>query len=215
MLVDAIEGHRIWAPTYDAMPNPLLSLEMRTVAPLLGEVAGLTVLDAASGAGRWTDWLTLRGARVFGVDACDAMVSHAKTKSPVAIGDLRHIPFKDNSADLALCSFALGYLNDIGAAISELARVAPRVIISDIHPDALRQGWTRSFRIAEQHYELIHHEFAVTDLDRAADSAGLSMETTLDAYFGEPERQVLEQAGKQAAFGIPAVLITAWKRRSS
>lgn len=215
MLVDAIEGHRIWAPSYDAIPNPLLSLEMRTLAPLLGPVQGLRILDAASGTGRWTVWLTARKARVTGIDACREMLLHAPHPSSTALADLEAIPLCDDTFDIAVCSFALSYLRNLKPVFRELARVARRVIVSDLHPEAARRGWTRSFRANGERYELVHYEHTMENLDAAAASSGLALQARCEPEFGEPERAVLEAAGKSSAFHVPAVLISSWNKPSS
>ncbi len=219
-LIGAIEGHRIWARDYDEAPNPLLALEMRLVSPRLDALCGLRVLDAGSGTGRWMEWLAGRGAQVFGIDGCLEMVQRAAQKPGLAgraaLGDLRRIPIASDAADLALCSFTIGYLSPPGPVFKELARVARRVMVADLHPDAARAGWTRSFRSGDRVYDLIHHGHSVADLDDSASRAGLTREWRVEGGFGEPEREVFRRAGREHVFEsacrIPAVLATLWRR---
>ncbi|HEY3825498.1 MAG TPA: class I SAM-dependent methyltransferase [Bryobacteraceae bacterium] len=213
-------GYRIWAATYDDEPNPILSLEMRVLAERIGEIAGTRILDAGSGTGRWMEWATERGACVFGIDACPEMVLNAERKPGLrgrsAIADIRSIPLADDSVKLALCSFTIGYLPSPDTVFHELARVSRQVIVSDIHPEAVRAGWTRSFRAQDRVYELVHHHHSVTELDNCAQRAGLSRKWRIEASFGESEREVFRRAGKEHTFysvrQIPAVLITAWQK---
>ena len=113
MHVSAIEAHRRWAPSYDANPNPLLSLEHR----LLADVAPKTLLDIACGTGRWMLYFAERGATVIGVDACKEMLAKALEKPPlhgrVTLADAAALPFAAACADLTLCSFAAGYFPDL------------------------------------------------------------------------------------------------------
>ena len=110
----------------------------------------------------------------------------------------------------------LGYVASIQPALRELARVARRVIVSDLHPAAVQHGWTRSFRAGSARYEVEHHEHSAAELDAAAHAEGLIQDWRLEASFGEPEREIFQRAGKKSAFEearrIPAVLITAWKK---
>jgi len=98
----------------------------------------------------------------------------------------------------------------------ELARVSRQVIVSDLHPDAARAGWTRSFRAGGRIYELVHHEHSIAELDDCARSAGLVRKWRVETSFGEPEREVFRRAGKESAFDkarlVPAVLITVWEK---
>ncbi|MES1261820.1 MAG: class I SAM-dependent methyltransferase, partial [Acidobacteriota bacterium] len=151
MLVTAAEGYRLWAPEYDASPNPLLALEARLLQDRLGVAAGDRFLDAGAGTGRWMKYAERRGARAFGIDLSAEML--AKGSGARVRGDMRHLPVADDAADLAICSMALGYVRSAGEVVRELARVARRVIVSDLHPAAVAAGWTRSFRHQGQVYE--------------------------------------------------------------
>jgi hypothetical protein len=53
MLVSPIEAHRLWSASYDADPNPLLALGMRTLSERLGALQDLRAIDVACGTGRW------------------------------------------------------------------------------------------------------------------------------------------------------------------
>jgi len=220
MGVGAAAGYRIWSEDYDRTPNALLSLEMRVLSPLLAITKGQRILDVGSGTGRWMTWAEQRGACVFGIDACHEMILQAARKTGLAgrsaRADVRQVPLRDGAVDIALCSFTLGYLESPRPLFRELARVARRVIVSDLHPAAIRHGWTRSFRVSGERYELKHYEHSAADLYFSARAGGLTPEWRVEPSFDEPERGIFQQAGKESAFEdarhIPAVLITAWTR---
>ena len=70
--VSTLEGHALWADTYDGAANPLLALEELAMEPLLPDLAGQYVADLACGTGRWLEKLLRRGAReALGVDFCE------------------------------------------------------------------------------------------------------------------------------------------------
>jgi len=220
MQVTSAEAYRVLSQYYDDTPNALLDLEMRILSQRMGSVEGLRILDAGCGTGRWMTWAVARGARVFGVDACFEMTQKAARKPGIAgrvtCAGISRIPLRDHAADLAICSFAIGYLPDARPAIEELARVARRVIVADLHPEAIRRGWTRSFRAAGELYEVEHYPHTAEELDEAACGEGLSRVWRTEPPFGEPERGVFQRAGKEGAFSevqdIPAILITEWTR---
>jgi len=223
MRVSAIEGHRQWAASYDAGPNPLLALETRLVLERLSPLRAGCFIDVACGTGRWMKLAQSYGSRVFGVDLCPEMLLEASRKPALAghlsVADACRIPVAASAADLTLCSFALGYLASPRQAIAEMARISRqggRVVVTDLHPRALASGWTRSFRSLGQLYEIDHHRHSIAAWEAAAESAGLTIEWRLDACFGEPERAIFRRAGKESLFPelsrIPAVLAMCWRK---
>ncbi|MGA3187695.1 MAG: class I SAM-dependent methyltransferase [Bryobacteraceae bacterium] len=214
MRVTAIEGHRIWASSYDAGPNPLLALETRLLLDKLGFLANTRLVDVACGTGRWMSLARQQGAQVFGADFSPAMLREASRKGLagcLSLADANRLPFADDAADLALCSFALGYLPSPRRAIAEMARVTRkggRVVVTDLHPCALAAGWTRSFRSDGQIYEIDHHSHPIADWN----APNLTLDWRLDAPFAEPERDIFRQAGKdfQQLSSIPALLAMGW-----
>ena len=218
MVVDVIEGHRIWSSQYDTSPNPLLALETRVLGALLGEVAGRRILDAGCGTGRWMQWARQRNAIVVGIDACQEMIAEAARKPGLAgrsaLADIRNLPIRDHAIDIAICSFTLGYLPSVSAAIRELARVARFLILSDVHPAALQSGWKRSFRAHGELCELTHYQHSPGHPENNPEALGLTPVWRVEAAFDEPERAIFQAAGKEDIFEtvrrVPAVLITAW-----
>jgi malonyl-CoA O-methyltransferase len=221
--VSPIEGHRLWAPCYDAGPNPLLALESRVLGPLLGPVDSLLAVDVACGTGRWSERLTRLGARVAGIDACEPMLALAAAKPALAgrliLADAGALPLRSRIAGLTICSFAIGYFADLARAFAELARITMpggTVAISDFHPVAVAAGWTRSFRAAGTVYHIEHFTRSSEQLCREARAAGLQLEWQASQHFGEPERAIFRAAGKADLFdavsAIPAVWIGIWKK---
>lgn len=111
---------------------------------LLGEVAGLRVLDAGCGPGIASEILARQGAVVHGFDVTPEMVALAKTRcrglaADLRIGDLARpldwLP--EGSFDKLLCSLVLGYIEELEPAFRELHRVArpgARLVFSMSHP---------------------------------------------------------------------------------
>jgi ubiquinone/menaquinone biosynthesis C-methylase UbiE len=223
MQVSAIEGHRNWAASYDAGPNPLLALETRLLLERLSPLTATRFLDIACGTGRWMLWAQQCGSRAFGVDFCAEMLLEASRKPGLAgclsLADACRLPVADGAADLTLCSFALGYLASPHQAFAEMARVSRRgghVVVTDLHPRALAAGWKRSFRSDGQVFEMDHHLHPIAAWVAAAESAGLSLGWCLEASFGDPEQEIFREAGKESLFAeltrIPALLAMSWTR---
>ena len=111
---------------------------------LLGDVAGLRVLDAGCGPGIASEILAHGGAEVHGFDVTPEMVALAQERcrglaADFHIGDLARpldwLP--DDTFDRILCSLVLGYLGELEPAFRELHRVArpgARLVFSMSHP---------------------------------------------------------------------------------
>lgn len=109
---------------------------------LLGDVAGLSVLDAACGPGLYAAELVSRGATVIGFDQSPRMVELSKERVPSGefrVHDLADqidwLP--DNSVDLVLFALALEYIDDRTSALRELRRVlrpSGALVLSRMHP---------------------------------------------------------------------------------
>jgi SAM-dependent methyltransferase len=218
-VLDHAAAYRLWSATYDTDPNPLLALEERVLLERLIVTRVTRVLDLATGTGRWLEYALGTGAAGFGVDLSSDMLAVAARKGMAGRliqASLSALPFPDDFADLAICSFAIGYLRSPELAFREIARTSHRVIVSDLHPEAVRAGWVRSFRSGELKYEVAAHHHSRALLNNCAKAAGLRPAWQLEPRFGEPERAFFMQAGKGGAFEaaqqVPAVLISCWTR---
>jgi malonyl-CoA O-methyltransferase len=136
------------------------------------------------------------------------MLLHAP--SPAVVADAKQLPLPDECADVVLCSFTLGY---VPSCFPELARIARRggtVIISDVHPIAIQQGWKRSFKVGTESIDIAHEPYQLTDLRHSS----VKMTNLVEPRFGEQERYLFEKAGRGAAFEecthFPAIFIAAW-----
>lgn len=222
--VDPIEGHRLWAETYDADVNPLLALERRVLQPHLDRLAAKRFVDIGCGTGRWLLLAREAGAEVIGLDLTRAMLAQAaakpKLKGKLVCADAQSLPFAEATADVVLCSFCISYLEDPAAMFGGLARITKpggRIIVSDIHPAAAKAGWKRTFRAAGQLYEMkLGERHKKTPLRQGLD-AGLTLWRVLEPSFGKAELPLFEKAGKSGMFealaAMPALLVTLWDRR--
>jgi SAM-dependent methyltransferase len=117
---------------------------------LLGDVAGMNVLDAACGPGLYADELTRRGASVVGFDQSPRMISIAQERVPSArfrVHDLADpLDWLDpEQFDLVLLALALEYVDDRASALAALRGVLRpdgALVLSRQHPTAdwLRNG---------------------------------------------------------------------------
>ena len=203
-----LEAYRLLAQHYDASPNPLLALEQRTMTSLFPPLRGTRVVDVAAGTGRWASYCQSQGAFTLAADFCLEMLTSAPR--PVVLADANRLPLPDGFADVAICAFALGYAP---ACLSELARITRKcgaILVSDVHPAAIRRGWTRTFRHGLEAISVAHYLYQLEHLF----AEDLRLDCILEPRFGEPEREVFAKAGKLAAFEEasrhPAIFVARW-----
>jgi ubiquinone/menaquinone biosynthesis C-methylase UbiE/cytosine/adenosine deaminase-related metal-dependent hydrolase len=215
-----------WAHVYDEQPNPLLALEQRFLSRMLPDVAGLHVLDAGCGTGRWLQLLAQhRPASLVGVDSSPQMLERAKAKvgsaSILHRGSCTSLPLQNNSVDLVLTSFVLSYLNDIEDFARELYRVArpgATIFVTDMHPDtALSCNWKRVFKANGAEEQLPTETYELQEIVKAFQACGFELSIGIEPCFGSPEKGIFQQNGKMDSYetsaGLPAIYILQLRKK--
>jgi ubiquinone/menaquinone biosynthesis C-methylase UbiE len=218
------EAYRLWAPLYDATPNPLISLEQRALAPMLHSAAGRDVVDLGCGTGRWLAQLSTANPRsMIGVDLSEDMLAHAAKKVAPAVrlvqADCLTTPLADRSSDWILASFLLSYVDNLRAFAREAARIGrpgAMIVVSDVHPDTRSYGWRRTFRSTDHVIEIQSHTYQIEDLQRGMEDAGFESTFLHELSFGEEEKRIYIDAGRPELFlhvqGLPVMFIASYRR---
>jgi SAM-dependent methyltransferase len=130
---EAYADHAATSPYNTLMDRP-------AVLGLLGDVAGLHILDAGCGPGLYAEALTSKGANVTGFDQSRDMIALARQRVPSGsfrVHDLADpldwIP--DATVDRVLLALTLHYVDDRVAALRELNRtlVPDGLLVASIH----------------------------------------------------------------------------------
>jgi SAM-dependent methyltransferase len=114
-------------------------------AHLLGDVAGLDVLEVGCGSAMCSRWLVGRGARPVAFDLSAGMLRHARDGAartgidvPLVQADAQYLPFRTASFDLAFTAFgAVGFVAESARLMREVARVlrpGGRWVFATTHP---------------------------------------------------------------------------------
>lgn len=223
MLLPPVEAHTLWAPLYDSAPNPLLALERRSMGALLDGHAAGTIIDVACGTGQWLAHLLRAGAKVFGMDLCEAMLNQCRRRDGIPgrliQADAHSLPFASECADVVLSSMSLAYFEDLNLIFKEFTRIArsgASIFASDVHPEAIAAGWSRSFRCGTACYEIEHFRYSIEQVLFAANRAGLRLRWCSEARLGRPERPIFCEAGKPELFDAltttPALFLAIWEK---
>lgn len=197
--IDPQAAYTLWAPTYPPHPhNRLMAVEQQTVLSLMPDLAGLTVIDAGCGSGRYLRELRDRGADPIGVDLSPAMIARARgTTRRVARANLCALPIGAASVDVIVCGLALGDVAQLATAIFEMSRVLRPggcVVYSVVHPVGANLGWSRTFTVDSRQLAVDAYWHSVDEHRQACAAAGLRI-----TAWEEP---VIEEAPRH-----PAVLV--------
>jgi ubiquinone/menaquinone biosynthesis C-methylase UbiE len=174
------DGHaQDWATAAEDSPYNAY-IDRPAVLGLLGDVAGLRILDAACGAGLYAEELVRRGGEVVGFDQSSEMIELANRRVPGAdfrVHDLADpldwLP--DASFDAVLIVLAIHYVDDRVAALREFHRVLKPdgvLVVSTGHPvsDWLRHaGSYFDTEIAEERWGDFRVRFWRQPLERSLD----------------------------------------------
>lgn len=117
--------------------------------PKSGEVA----IDLGCGTGIYSIWLAEKGLTVTGVDISNEMLNVAREKSEAKNlsihykqSNLHHLPFEDNTFDLAVCNIVLEFVSSPELVIAEGLRVLKkggRLVVGMIGKDS---EWARTYQ---------------------------------------------------------------------
>jgi malonyl-CoA O-methyltransferase len=218
-----MEAYRLWASSWDRSDSPIVELERRYLSPWLRDLHGETFVDVGCGTGRWMLHAVQEGARAIGVDLSLEMLQQAAVKpglrGRLAAADMAALPFGEGFADVVLCALSLGHCRDaasVVAGVLRMARTGGRVIISDFHPDAIRNGWKRTFECGGETLEVESYPYLIEDLMIQAHNSGYSLEQLLELNFGPEEEQIFLDAGRGDLLARvqnqPAVLLVCLRR---
>jgi SAM-dependent methyltransferase len=211
------DAYRLWSDTYDE-ENAVTALDQVAIRWLTPELDGLDLLDAACGTGRRLVFRENAPRSAAGIDLVFEMLARGRRvpgrPSATSAADLRALPFPAGRFDVVWCRLAAGHLPALAPLYAELARVLRPggcAVVTDFHPEAVRQGHTRIFRDAVGTSHAVEHVVhEPEDHERAARAAGLTFDFAGSLCVGSEVRPFYERAGRLDRYardaGMPLLL---------
>jgi malonyl-CoA O-methyltransferase len=204
------EAYELWAATYaQTGDNPLADAVDRAVWRVLPDVAGLTILDAGCGLGRWSARIAAGGGGPIGIDLVEAMLRASDGRFARAVADVHRLPFMA-AFDGAICSLVLSHLPEVREPLFQLAealRPGAWLVVADIHPDTAALGWRRTFADSSgRSHEVVWAAHPLDYVRAALGAAGLRAGETVEERLEEaalPAR-LAHAAGVPAAYAMAA-----------
>jgi SAM-dependent methyltransferase len=211
------EGYDLWSQTYDATPNPLVSLDRRVTLPLLDPKPDECVLDAACGTGQHLRAIAEAGGRPIGLDFSRAMLRVARRRVlrvPLVHADLdADLPFLTEDFEAILCALAGEHLRDLSVFFrGAFAALKPegRLVFSAFHPAMVAAGIESNFEWSGAEYRLGAQRHTVDDYLNAATDAGFRR-VSCRAFHGDAQL-VQEVPWAVKYLGHPLLLVVqAWR----
>ena len=209
-----LEAYAHWAPQYPPVAhNPLMRAEQNAMLEHWPEVAGRRALDLACGTGRYANLLAAaHAAEVVAVDFCAPMLAQVAAARRVC-ASMMQLPFGSGIFDVVMSGLALGHTPDLGAWMSEAARVLAKggtLLYSDFHPAAAQMGLTRSFSDRKDRtWTVPHHSHDLQSQRDAAAAAGLTIDVMHEIRVGAELREPFADSHRfyEKWNGLPIVLV--------
>jgi len=142
------------AVVYDSTRSLPPGVEKSVVDLLVRRIGSERTLEVGVGTARWAGPLEQRGVAIVGVDLGRAMLTQARRKGfrGGVQGDLLRLPFPDGSFDGALANHILHLVEDVPAALDELARVVRGRVRSVLRHETARPD------LSERYVELAERD---------------------------------------------------------
>jgi len=119
------QRHDALAPTYHDFFTPVTAQAIEPMLRAARAVAGLKLLDVATGPGSLAANAMQLGIRCVGVDLSDGMIALATASHrgiEFRVADVEHLPFADQSFDTVVRNFGLGHFPRPEASVAECIR---------------------------------------------------------------------------------------------
>ena len=201
--VSVREGYDLWGDTYEASPNPVVTVDARHTIAVLRPSIGERILDAGCGTGRNLRTLAALGASVIGIDFSAGMLRSARGL-PVAQADLqRAFPFRAGTFDAVLCALIGEHLTELRICLGEMhsvLRPGGRLVFSVYHPDLAAAGKEANFELNGIEYRLGAERYTTEDYAQMMRSCGFA-----DVRYTEFQGDGTALAGRNALLVIEAV----------
>lgn len=218
-----------WPEKYDQwFETPIGMLVREYESRLLLEMArpglGECILDAGCGTGVFTHYLLEAGAAVTGLELSLPMLMRAGMKAAgrpfrMVRGDMRHLPFANDSFDKTVSVTAIEFIEDGAGAVGELFRVTrPGGLVVVASLNSL-SPWAARRKVAakEGHAVFKHARFR-----SPADMAGLARfpgTIRTAVHFrkeDEPERaRLIEEDASSRGLDTGAFCMACWEKPRS
>ena len=205
--------------------------QARVLANFVGRIDGRTILDVGTGTGRAALLFARGGAKVTALDASEEMLAVARQRAAeqsaavkFVSGDAQALEFPDRSFDVAVSLRVLMHAPRWRACVSELCRVADRLVIVDypsLSSVAVLESWMRNVLHAIGVRTEAYRVFSDREITNVLTRAGFRVRSIHRQFvlpiafhkligsrrFTSRTEHLLDRAGLLRLFGSPVTLV--------
>lgn len=195
--------------------------ENKLILEMLRPGHGERILDAGCGTGVFTLDMLSEGAHIVGLELSLPMLSRARKKTDghpfhLVQGDMRNLPFADNTFDKSISVTAIEFIKDARRAVGELFRVTEpggRIVVATLNSLSL---WATRRKVAGKmgHPMFKNVIFRSPDELKRLSPLDGTIKTAIHFQKHDDPKQakIIEKHGQSKNLNTGAFLIARWEK---
>jgi Methylase involved in ubiquinone/menaquinone biosynthesis len=198
------KAYNLWSERYDQQPdNLMLYLDGLIINELLKptSIRNKNVLDFGCGTGRhWNNLYKNEPQKLIGVDISEGMLDVLKQKFPDAfVYQIKQntLPeIADHSIDTIISTLTIAHIHDLQGIFATWDRILKpggNLIITDFHPDLLKNGGKRVFTISGKTIRIRNYVHSIQSIENLARSYQLTIERKIEKYIDKTVKSFYEK----------------------
>lgn len=120
---DVKEHNEIYLQSGLSFLKKIHESRFNSIKKFLGDTSNKKILDAGAGEGYFLS--SIKAKQKIGIELSEKRIQKAKKRYPdldIKVGDVKNLPFEDNSFDVIVCSEVLEHVSEYEKAIMEFKR---------------------------------------------------------------------------------------------
>ncbi len=212
-------GYDLWAPIYDAYPNPTVALDDLCFPSYWQHLKFKNILEIGCGTGRHTHRIQNNGNKVTAIDLSSEMLRIARTKLKSGAvefieGDfmkLNHL--RENNFDAVISSLVIEHiacLDEFFLKVNKILKIGGEVYLSEVHPARAADGKTAHFKMSKDEIYLTSFRHEESQIAHHAANAGFEKIKCTEILGNEALAQVNQSW--QRYLNVPMIKIWILKK---
>lgn len=202
--VKPTKAYNLWAENYEnEVDNLIFELEKKILEKLFVDIdiKDKAVLDYGCGTGRnWPDILSKNPSKIIGCDISSEMLLQLISKYPQAetylIKEKNFPSIPYGTIDFILSTLVVAHIKNIKnlfGAWNNYLSAGGVIIISDLHPELLREGGKRTFMHENKNLEIKNFVHSIEDIIRICSELNLEVEEIFEEFITRELKEFYER----------------------
>ena len=198
------KAYNLWSEQYDQQPdNLMLYLDGLIVKQLLESelIKNKVTLDYGCGTGRhWNNLYKFGPEKLIGVDISKGMLDVLKQKFPEAyvyqINNNTLSDIADHSIDTIISTLTIAHIQDLQEIFrtwDRLLKPGGDLVITDFHPDLLKNGGQRVFTKSGKIIKIRNYVHSLQSIEHLANNYQFTINRKIEKYIDETVKPFYEK----------------------